>query len=139
MGIISPRYNQILVMKRFNEIDTAGGKGNPPVCSTWNPYLPIFTLTFPHSFIPIYKFIYIIIFQPARHSKLEKADILEMTVKHLQSVQRQQLAAAVSTDPTVVTRFRNGFDECAAEVSRYDNTSRFKAQLTNEFQVYIKT
>ncbi|XP_012269110.2 protein hairy [Athalia rosae] len=56
---------------------------------------------------------------PARHSKLEKADILEMTVKHLQTVQRQQLTTAVATDPAVLTKFRSGFSECATEVSRY--------------------
>ncbi|XP_057335954.1 transcription factor HES-1-A-like [Microplitis mediator] len=58
---------------------------------------------------------------PSRHSKLEKADILEMTVKHLQSVQRQQLSAAVATDPAVLTKFRTGFSECAGEVTRYVN------------------
>lgn len=57
--------------------------------------------------------------QPTRHSKLEKADILEMTVKHLQAVQRQQLSTAVATDPAVLTKFRSGFSECATEVSRY--------------------
>ncbi|XP_043269708.1 protein hairy-like [Venturia canescens] len=56
---------------------------------------------------------------PSRHSKLEKADILEMTVKHLQTVQRQQLGTAVATDPAVLTKFRSGFSECAGEVSRY--------------------
>nr|XP_053643439.1 protein deadpan-like isoform X1 [Cherax quadricarinatus] len=56
---------------------------------------------------------------PARHSKLEKADILEMTVKHLQAVQRQQLALAVAHDPAVLTKFRSGFTECAQEVTRY--------------------
>ncbi|XP_076180263.1 bHLH protein deadpan [Ptiloglossa arizonensis] len=56
---------------------------------------------------------------PTRHSKLEKADILEMTVKHLQTVQRQQLSTAVATDPAVLTKFRTGFSECATEVSRY--------------------
>ncbi|KAK4304971.1 hypothetical protein Pmani_023114 [Petrolisthes manimaculis] len=56
---------------------------------------------------------------PSRHSKLEKADILEMTVKHLQAVQRQQLALAVAHDPTVLTKFRTGFTECAQEVTRY--------------------
>lgn len=30
--------------------------------------------------------------QSSRHSKLEKADILEMTVKHLRSLQRLQMA-----------------------------------------------
>ena len=42
-----------------------------------------------------------------------------MTVKHLQTIQRQQLNAAVATDPIVVTKFRSGFSECAGEVSRY--------------------
>ncbi|XP_065213175.1 hairy/enhancer-of-split related with YRPW motif protein 2-like [Planococcus citri] len=56
---------------------------------------------------------------PARHTKLEKADILEMTVKHLQSIQRQHLSAAVASDPTVVHKFKTGFNECAGEVSRY--------------------
>ncbi|XP_046832713.1 protein hairy-like [Vespa crabro] len=56
---------------------------------------------------------------PTRHSKLEKADILEMTVKHLQTVQRQQLSTAIATDPAVLTKFRSGFSECATEVSRY--------------------
>lgn len=56
---------------------------------------------------------------PSRHSKLEKADILEMTVRYLQNMQRQQMAAAISTDPTVLGKFRAGFNECAGEVSRY--------------------
>lgn len=45
-----------------------------------------------------------------------------MTVKHLQNVQRQQMAAAVSHDPTVLTKFKGGFTECAAEISRYLNS-----------------
>lgn len=56
---------------------------------------------------------------PARHSKLEKADILEMTVRHLQHVQRQRLAQAVTANPAVLVDFRNGFSECAHEVERY--------------------
>lgn len=42
-----------------------------------------------------------------------------MTVKHLQSIQRQQLASAVTTDPNVIHKFKNGFSECATEVNRY--------------------
>lgn len=56
---------------------------------------------------------------PARHTKLEKADILEMTVKHLQSIQRRQLSLAIQTDPTVIHKFKTGFVECADEVNRY--------------------
>lgn len=42
-----------------------------------------------------------------------------MTVKHLQTLQRQQLAVAVATDPSVLHKFKTGFNECAGEVSRY--------------------
>ena len=56
--------------------------------------------------------------QPSRHSKLEKADILELTVKHLQEVQRRRLGDAVARDPTVLHKFRGGFAECAQEVNR---------------------
>lgn len=42
-----------------------------------------------------------------------------MTVKHLQSVQRQQLNMALQTDPTVIHKFKTGFKECADEVNRY--------------------
>ena len=59
---------------------------------------------------------------PARHSKLEKADILEMTVKYLQSSQRRQMAMACHVDPQVVDKFKAGFNDCANEVTRYLNT-----------------
>jgi len=42
-----------------------------------------------------------------------------MTVKHLQSVQRQQLNMAIQSDPGVVQKFKTGFVECAEEVNRY--------------------
>jgi hypothetical protein len=45
-----------------------------------------------------------------------------MTVKHLQTMQRQQMANAVATDPTVLTKFKSGFSECASEISRYLNS-----------------
>ncbi|GAB6029677.1 hypothetical protein CHUAL_005407 [Chamberlinius hualienensis] len=56
---------------------------------------------------------------PARHSKLEKADILEMTVKHLQNLQRQQTAFSAVNSPNVSNKFQAGYNECANEVSRY--------------------
>lgn len=57
--------------------------------------------------------------QPARHSKLEKADILEMTVKHLQNLQRQQSTMSQIGDPNVINKFKAGFTECANEVGRF--------------------
>ena len=58
-------------------------------------------------------------FQTSQYSKLEKADILEMTVKHLKNVQHQQLVMAAAADNTVVGKYRAGFSECAQEVTRY--------------------
>merc|ERR1712079_603779 len=50
-------------------------------------------------------------------TKLEKADVLELTVKHLQKLKRQQqLQANPSLD---MDRYRAGYTACAAEVSRF--------------------
>ncbi|CAG07532.1 unnamed protein product, partial [Tetraodon nigroviridis] len=61
--------------------------------------------------------------QSSRHSKLEKADILEMTVKHLRNLQRVQMSAALSADATVLSKYRAGFNECMNEVTRFLSTS----------------
>lgn len=58
----------------------------------------------------------------SRHSKLEKADILEMTVKHLRNLQRLQITAAVNIDPSVLGKYRAGFSECVGEVTRFLST-----------------
>lgn len=42
-----------------------------------------------------------------------------MTVKHLQNLQRQQVAMSAATDPSVLNKFRAGFSECASEVGRF--------------------
>ncbi|XP_022237504.1 transcription factor HES-4-A-like isoform X1 [Limulus polyphemus] len=55
----------------------------------------------------------------SRHSKLEKADILEMTVKHLQNMQLKQLEIRATSS---LANFRAGFNECAREVSRFLGT-----------------
>ncbi|XP_030762972.1 enhancer of split mbeta protein-like [Sitophilus oryzae] len=49
-------------------------------------------------------------------SKLEKADILELTVRHLHKLRRQQ---RLSYNPVIdADRFRAGYTHCANEVSR---------------------
>ncbi|KAM5161612.1 LOW QUALITY PROTEIN: transcription factor HES-4 [Callospermophilus lateralis] len=55
----------------------------------------------------------------SRRSKLEKADILEMTVIHLQNLRRFQVTAALSSDPAVLGKYRAGFNGCLAEVTRF--------------------
>ncbi|GIX82550.1 transcription factor HES-4-B [Caerostris extrusa] len=47
----------------------------------------------------------------------KKADILEMTVKYLKNLQRQQM----TPDPAAMSKYRSGFAECANEVSRFVN------------------
>lgn len=42
-----------------------------------------------------------------------------MTVKHLENMQRQQVAMTAATDPQVLNKFRAGFSECAGEVGRF--------------------
>nr|XP_005888976.1 PREDICTED: transcription factor HES-4 [Bos mutus] len=51
----------------------------------------------------------------SRRSKLEKADILELTVRHLQSLRRVQVTAALRSDPAILGKYRAGFHECLAE------------------------
>ena len=49
-------------------------------------------------------------------SKLEKADVLELTVSHLRKLKRQQM---LSLNPALdMDRFHAGFTTCATEVSR---------------------
>ncbi|XP_034254264.1 transcription factor HES-1-like [Thrips palmi] len=52
--------------------------------------------------------------QNTKHSKLEKADILELTVRHLQ---RQK-----TLNSSEVDKYRAGFQECAREVTRFLDT-----------------
>ncbi|XP_066997634.2 enhancer of split mbeta protein [Anabrus simplex] len=51
-------------------------------------------------------------------SKLEKADILELTVRHLHKLRRHQ-SLGLTPEATYADRFRAGFTHCAAEVSQY--------------------
>jgi len=49
-------------------------------------------------------------------SKLEKADVLELTVKHLRKLKRQQM---LTLNPALdMDRFHAGYTTCATEVSR---------------------
>ncbi len=49
-------------------------------------------------------------------SKLEKADVLELTVRHLQKLKRQQMLAL---NPALdLDRFHAGYTACATEVSK---------------------
>lgn len=88
----------------------------------FNPSLLITLICYEQAYL-IQVSILLLFPQPARHSKLEKADILEMTVKYLQNhqinLQRQQAAMSQATDATIASKFKAGFSECANEVGRF--------------------
>lgn len=55
-----------------------------------------------------------------QYSKMEKADILEMAVTYLKGSQQQQQRAPLKPrNGDEVIRYRDGFKECAHEVTRY--------------------
>lgn len=52
-------------------------------------------------------------------SKLEKADILELTVRHLHKLKRHNALGLTGVDSVYADKFRAGFAHCATEVSNY--------------------
>lgn len=51
-------------------------------------------------------------------SKLEKADILELTVRHLHTLKRQH-QLILTPEQNYADKFRAGFSQCAQEVSQF--------------------
>ncbi|RWS00402.1 deadpan-like protein, partial [Dinothrombium tinctorium] len=77
---------------------------------------------------------------PSRHSKLEKADILEMTVRHIKDWQKRLATEAIVCDPNVRSKFKAGYSECALEVKRFlssqnDVDDRLKQRLINHLSL----
>jgi hairy-and-enhancer-of-split protein len=73
-------------------------------------------------------------------ARLEKADILELTVRHLQKLQQQhnKMIKAQQTQGGDDERFRGGFAHCAAEVSRVLATTRgVDIQLGSSIMVHL--
>ncbi|XP_052081958.1 transcription factor HES-1-like isoform X2 [Mytilus californianus] len=54
-----------------------------------------------------------------RHNKMEKADILELTVRHLRQLQRQQYTVSTPGEGSTCDTFRLGFSECTSEVTKF--------------------
>ncbi|XP_030843279.1 transcription factor HES-1 [Strongylocentrotus purpuratus] len=68
-----------------------------------------------------------------RHSKLEKADILEMTVRYLRSIHRQQLSGIGShNEQANIAQYQTGYAECMREVSRYLNATSNNNNAPNQ-------
>ena len=72
-------------------------------------------------------------------SKLDKADILEMTVSHLRQIHHQQLAVAMAASASVVKQYQEGFTECASETVRYLATTQGPIGMTSRMQHHLSS
>lgn len=69
---------------------------------------------------------------PARHSKLEKADILEMTVKHLEGLRSE------GNGPP--DRFHAGYRQCVSEVAKFQGLeSGLKRRLVRHLEACVNS
>ena len=59
-------------------------------------------------------------------TKLEKADVLELTVQHMKKL-KQQNALGLTPQATYAGRFKAGYTHCAQEVSKFVTTSSLVA------------
>ncbi|XP_013412583.1 transcription factor HES-1 [Lingula anatina] len=72
----------------------------------------------------------VIIRERYNHCKLEKADILELAVRHLNDINRRHVYAAGAFHPSVMDKYKAGYKECISEVSRYlANTDGVDAEM----------
>ncbi|XP_054768303.2 protein deadpan-like [Lytechinus pictus] len=69
-----------------------------------------------------------------RHSKLEKADILEMTVRYLRSINRQNPHEDIGlhNEEANVAQYQTGYTECLHEVSRYLDATGHPNNASNQ-------
>ena len=65
------------------------------------------------------KCIFYCYFQSAVNSKLEKADILEMTVQYLERIAVDQRQIQTATTPTVASPYQSGYTFCANQAFNY--------------------
>lgn len=59
--------------------------------------------------------------QPLRYARLEKADILEMVVKHLKDVKKRRQAMIAAMEPILFRSFKMGFMDCTRATVDYIN------------------
>lgn len=80
--------------------------------------------------------LYSCLFQDGENvSKLEKADILELTVRHLQRLREKNALYVRHNDTLNMEKFWAGFQHCAAEVAQYLN--KFDHQISGDLIQHI--
>jgi hypothetical protein len=70
-------------------------------------------------------------------TKLEKADVLELTVKYLRKLKRQN-ALGLTPSATYAAKFRVGYVHCAQDVSRFMSSLQ-QSQQANAVDVHVST
>ncbi|KAL3871657.1 hypothetical protein ACJMK2_039641 [Sinanodonta woodiana] len=55
-------------------------------------------------------------------SKLDKSDILEMTVKYIQQLQKQVNTSTAASEDTVAKEYKSGYEKCTRETIHYLNS-----------------
>lgn len=60
-------------------------------------------------------------FQPLRYARLEKADILEMVVKHLKDIKKRRQAMVAAMEPILFRSFKMGFMDCTRATIEFIN------------------
>ena len=74
-------------------------------------------------------------------TKLEKADVLELTVKYLKKLKRQN-ALGLTPSATYAAKFRVGYIHCAQDVSRFMSSmqqAQQQQQQANTVDVHVST
>lgn len=73
-------------------------------------------------------------------TKLEKADVLELTVKYLRKLKRQN-ALGLTPSATYAAKFRVGYVHCAQDVSRFMTSMQQQQQppSVNSVDVHVST
>lgn len=73
---------------------------------------------FAHLFILLISFVKLQSDGEENITKLEKADILELTVRHFHNLKRQN-KFYIKSEQSYADRFRDGFSQCAKEVTKF--------------------
>ena len=71
-------------------------------------------------------------------TKLEKADVLELTVRHLRKL-KQQNALGLTPQATYAGRFKAGYAHCAQEVSKFVSQIQSAENTKMSLDVNIST
>ncbi|RNA38727.1 transcription factor HES-1 [Brachionus plicatilis] len=83
---------------------------------------------------------------PVRNHKLEKADILELTVKHLKNLQKQKMNGKLdktevwaNEDPKIKDKYKLGYYECVQECLKFITSDSYRSEnFSNEIDELVR-